>query len=602
MMSPQSKSLSYANLKRVIDRRSRKKLAVFSLLRILANALDIIGVATVALLASAFGAFAGSEGPSSLQIPFFGNQELNENFAIGLAFVVALVFVTKSIFSVFLNLKSSTFVAELESSLAQRLAEGYFLTRRKSNAKASSLSEFQNVAIASVGGIRGFLNGRILFLSEGSLLISLLLVFAVVSPISTLGLVTLMSAVLFFLNRFIGRKIAFNGRKQIDSSKEALESAKDLFGIKREVQARGAMDVWLGKFSDARARLSQANAMIYTLSSLPRYVIETSLIVAVFMFLGGVILFSDIQTQAVAIGVFLAGGLRLVASVVPFQGAISAMKNGAATGHLALEELLALTDKIEVRQSHLGVADGQSLGLEFQDVRFKYQDSTIESLANVSFSVRPSTKVALVGPSGAGKSTVFDLAMGFLVPDEGDVLIDGKSARDVLLDSKQSVALVPQRPHLISGDLVENVSLLPHQETDTLKVKKVLRRVGLETLVNNDKWLSREVRPDSGSLSGGEIQRLSLARALYQSPKILFLDEPTSGLDAATELDITNLLDELKEEMTVVLIAHRLSTLKKADKIIYLNKGKVLAEGNYEDLKSKVPDFARAIEILDTQT
>jgi ABC-type multidrug transport system fused ATPase/permease subunit len=134
--------------------------------------------------------------------------------------------------------------------------------------------------------------------------------------------------------------------------------------------------------------------------------------------------------------------------------------------------------------------------------------------------------------------------------------------------------------------------------TDKNKEKQSLVRAGLGHFTAPENWFEREIRPDSGQLSGGEIQRLGLARALYRDPKILFLDEATSALDAETEAEITKVLQSLKSEMTVVLIAHRLSTVMHADKIIYLNQGKIVAEGTFGELKRRIPDFAKAVELL----
>jgi ABC-type multidrug transport system fused ATPase/permease subunit len=162
------------------------------------------------------------------------------------------------------------------------------------------------------------------------------------------------------------------------------------------------------------------------------------------------------------------------------------------------------------------------------------------------------------------------------------------------------IGMVPQRSHLISGTLAENVSLVPLVETDLEKASRCMREAGLESFVQNgSKDLEIEVTPDAGQLSGGEIQRLGLARALYRDPKILFLDEATAALDAETESKISKVLDSLRSQMTVVLIAHRLSTVMNADKIIYLDKGKVVAQGTFAELKKQVPDFAKAVQLMD---
>jgi ABC-type multidrug transport system fused ATPase/permease subunit len=141
------------------------------------------------------------------------------------------------------------------------------------------------------------------------------------------------------------------------------------------------------------------------------------------------------------------------------------------------------------------------------------------------------------------------------------------------------------------------VSLAPLQDTDIDAVADRLALAGLSHFSSKES-MSVEVRPDSGQLSGGEIQRLGLARALYRNPGILFLDEATSALDAETESEINKVLDGLKGQMTIVLIAHRLSTVKNADKIIYMNNGVIVAEGTFKELQKKVPDFEKAVKLM----
>jgi ATP-binding cassette subfamily C protein len=590
--------LNFSSIAKIIGKSDRRKLLVFSTLRVLANGLDIVGIAGIALLATAFGSFASGGQAASAELPVIGELYITESEAVVIALVVAIVFVSKSGFSILLNLRTSLFVAKIESRLSNILARDFFQIRQGSMPNKTSVSDFQNIAMSSTSGIRGFLNSRILLYSEGSLMISLLVVFLVVSPTATLVLTVFMGLVLYLLNRLINLRLKRNGQRRIEGSRQGLESARDLHGIKREAQTAGIIDQWLNKFFEGRSQMANASAIIYTLNTLPRFVIETSLILGIFMFIGGVVVFSDIPSQAVTIGVFLAGGLRIMASIIPFQGAITGMRSGAATGQFAFNVLQSIFTRTETSNPLEASNEALEGELSFKDVYFSYGEDTEEVLRGVSFHVEPNTKVAIVGPSGAGKSTIFELAMGFLIPEKGEVLVGNQTTRNALINSPGFFAVVPQRPHLVSGSVLENVSLLSDEKTDQKRVREVLIRAGLKKLTTSPDWQTKEIRPDSGQLSGGEIQRLSLARALYRSPKILFLDEATSALDAETELEISNVLDNLKKDMTVVLIAHRLSTVKLADKIIYLDKGQIVAEGTFKELKMKVKDFARAIEIM----
>ena len=588
----------FSALGKIIGGKAKNTLYVFSVLRVLTNLLDIAGVAGVAILASSLGSFTSSSSqPLALTVPLFGTFPLTEVGLVSTALAIALLFVSKSVLSMLLNLKSAVFVAQIECALSDSLAKHYFSPGSPLSGAQRSTSDFQSSVMSSTAGIRGYLNGRILFFAEGSLLVSLLCVFLIVSPAVTAGFCFLMFVILIILNRLIGSRITSSGQEQLAGFSRSLEAVKDLHSIHREALVSGVIEDRLSKFSDGRSKTAMANAIIYSLSNVPRFVIEASLVLSIALFLGGAVLFSDIESQAITIGVFFAGGLRIVASIIPFQGAITAMRTGAATGKLAFESLMEITNqKSDKEGSNLHIKELTG-ALEFRNVSFSYGMEGERVLTDVSFRVKAKTKVAIVGPSGAGKSTILDLAMGMLVPSDGHVLADNISSRDILLGSTGAFGVVPQRPNLISGSIVENVSLVPDTKADIDRVRRALVRCGLERLTQSPNWHLQEVKPDAGHLSGGEKQRLSVARALYRDPKILFLDEASSGLDAKTEAELTSMIDGLRDEITIVLIAHRLSTVKNADKIIYVEGGTVIAEGNYAQLKSKVPGFAQAIKL-----
>ena len=591
--------MNYSKLAKVMGRPARRRLLFYSILRVLTNILDLVGIAGIAILALAFGAFAeGSGRAATLILQPFGELTITELEAVFIAAIVVGTFVLKSGLSIILNLRTALFIAQIESELADRIAQDFFRIGKGRQPTQSSLSDFQNLVIQSTVGIKEFLNGRILFISEGTLLVALIVAFLVVNPIATLALSLFMGSVLFILNRFINLRLATNGRRQLNGSRAALQSSKDLHAIKREAHTFGIISEWLAKINYGRSKMAQSQAVVYVLNSMPRFVVETSLILGVFMFLGGVVIFSDIPSQAVTIGVFLAGGLRAIASIIPFQGSITSMRTGAATGRFAFEVLRKIPSHPDKASSKESSQEPAPQALNFKNVTFSYNPDAHPTLKNISFDIPPYTMAAVVGPSGAGKTTIFDLSMGFLVPSQGEVLWGEKLTRNVLFDQPGTFAIVPQRPSLIAGTILENVSLVDEGETDKDKVKAVLGRVGLHKLIAEKSWARLEIEPDSGQLSGGEIQRLSLARALYQNPKILFLDEATSALDAESELLITNVIEQLRNDMTVVLIAHRLSTIKKAEKVIYVDSGEIVASGTFEELRNKVKGFAEAIEIL----
>ncbi|MEY4408799.1 MAG: hypothetical protein RLZZ138_50 [Actinomycetota bacterium] len=592
--------LTFRSIGKILEKPVRRKLLFLAIARIAANLLDLLGLAGIALLATAFGSLAsGSATRAPLNLPILGEWYINEYQAVFIAMGVALVFLMKSGFSIWLNLQTSLTVAELEGKHSRELAESFFSPTSRDNTSQESVAEFQNRVMYSTGAITLFLNARITFMAEASLLLAMVIMFVVVNPVATVSMFVFMGGVLVILNRLINIRIIRNGQLAMQGSEKSFQVSRDLFGVKREALSAGVASGWLAKFTQSRHQAATGTAVIYTLNSMPRYIVETSLILGIFAFIGGVVVFSDLPSQAVTIGVFLAGGLRLIASLLPLQSAFTSMKDGANRGQLAFETLLAKAASKSEPASAKSLSVDSKKPLQFQGVSFRYPTGEADVLSAINFEVQPLTKVAIVGRSGAGKSTIFDLATGFLEPTSGSIRIGDYTPREILFGAPGTFGIVTQRPHLVTGSIVENVSLVDDSASNRSKVEQSLNRAGLSKFTLQPNWWDMQIKPDSGQLSGGEIQRLGLARALYRDPKILFLDEATSALDAETEAEITKVLQELKNEMTVVLIAHRLSTVMGADKIIYLASGRIVAEGTFQELKASVPDFAKAVELMD---
>jgi len=596
--------LNFRSIAKILPRRQRNQLWLLSFARIMANGLDLIGLAGIALLATAFGSIAsGTARQTPLVLPLVGEVIITEVGAVIIAMGIALTFVLKSFFSIWLNLRTALKVAEIEGDFAERLTNNFFSNEPAFEGTLSeTVSRFQNSILVATGQIAAFLNSRVSAVAEASLLLALVVVFMFVNPVATLATLVYLVLVILALNKVINVRLRRNSKNVIEGSETSLSTSRDLFGVRREVRTGGNISDWLEQIVSGKRRVAVGMGLNYTINSLPRYVIETSLILGIFGFLGAVVVFSDLSSQAVTIGVFMAGGLRLVASILPLQAAYNGMVASAAQAQIAFTTLVQISNQAEPEDfESVPVQDlPDALGLTLNKVSFSFPGVEKPIVESITFDVAPNSKTAIVGPSGAGKTTTFELATGFRLPASGAISLSGYSPRHLLEKTSGVIGIVPQRPHLVTGTLAENVSLESAASTDDSKVIECLEKAGLEQFIGTDgQGLALQVTPDSGQLSGGEIQRLGLARALYRDPKILFLDEATSALDAETESKISKVLDSLRSQMTVVLIAHRLSTVMNADKIIYLDKGRVVAQGTFAELKKQVPDFAKAVELMD---
>jgi ABC-type multidrug transport system fused ATPase/permease subunit len=215
------------------------------------------------------------------------------------------------------------------------------------------------------------------------------------------------------------------------------------------------------------------------------------------------------------------------------------------------------------------------------------------AVKNISFGLEYGECFALLGISGAGKTTLIDVLLGVLTPDSGTVKISGHEPLDSIVKWPGAISYVPQDVNITNGTIRENVAMgyLPEFVSDE-RVWESLKIAHLDSFVNSlpDK-LDTKVGERGTRISGGQRQRLGIARAMFTNPKLLVLDEATSSLDGKTESDISDSITELKGTVTVILIAHRLSTVVNADHILYINQGKILARGTFEEVRRIVPDF-----------
>jgi ABC-type multidrug transport system fused ATPase/permease subunit len=201
--------------------------------------------------------------------------------------------------------------------------------------------------------------------------------------------------------------------------------------------------------------------------------------------------------------------------------------------------------------------------------------------------------LGLVGSSGAGKTTLVDLLLGLLVPSEGTIELDGVGLESILADWRSRVGYVPQEVAIFDGTIAQNVALAWNNDFDPSRVENALKRAQLwDFVAARDGGINSSVGDHGMALSGGQRQRLGIARALYGDPLILVMDEATSALDTKTESDVVNAIRNLRGEVTVVSVAHRLATIRDNDQLCFMRDGEIVAQGTFDHLVSTVPDFA----------
>lgn len=260
-----------------------------------------------------------------------------------------------------------------------------------------------------------------------------------------------------------------------------------------------------------------------------------------------------------------------------------------------------LIEKNTFRRAAEPIAGSFSHRIDFENVSFAFQGAASAVLRDISMTIRKGEYVGIVGATGVGKSTFADLVVGLLEPTYGRVLVDGHDLRDVLLWWKTQIGYVPQSIFLTDDTIKRNIALgIPEAEIDEARAIETLKIVHLDQFVTGlPHGLETPVGERGVFLSGGEKQRLGIARALYHDPDLLIFDEATSALDHATEAELADAIESLHSKKTLLVIAHRLATVRRCDRLIFISNGRISA-GAYEELIQKIPEFRRMAAAAET--
>jgi ABC-type multidrug transport system fused ATPase/permease subunit len=314
--------------------------------------------------------------------------------------------------------------------------------------------------------------------------------------------------------------------------------------------------------------------------------------------------FQDVSQAVATLAVFLAAGTRIAPAVLRLQqGSINIISGlGVASPTLDLIESLRAVpimenkkdDKLDVNH------EGFVSKIEIKEVSFSYPNKVLPAITNISLTIPVGSSVAFVGPSGAGKTTMVDVLLGVLNPSRGSVLVSGLPPMLAVAKWPGAVSYVPQDVVISSGTIRENIALgYPMEEATDELIMRTLKLAQLDEFVASlPDGIDTQVGERGAKISGGQRQRLGIARAMFTQPHLLVLDEATSSLDGETEASISDAIHSLKGSTTIVIIAHRLSTVKNVDKLVYLSSGNVLATGTFEEVRNSVPDFDLQARIM----
>jgi ABC-type multidrug transport system fused ATPase/permease subunit len=362
-------------------------------------------------------------------------------------------------------------------------------------------------------------------------------------------------------------------------------------------------EYYVKEIGGLRQKLANVQAELSFIPYISKYVIETAVIIGAVLIGGIQFLLNDASRAVATLAIFLAAGTRIAPAVLRVQqGAILIKGNLAvATPTLDLiEELSTLQTSSRKDSNFERIHKGFEPRVELKKVNFKYPGATSRALDSVDLKINQGELVVLVGSSGAGKTTLVDVILGIIESDSGEVSISGAKPLEAILQWPGAMAYVPQDVVIVNSTIRENITMgYEFGEAPEEAIWEALRLAQLDEFVNSlPEGVNSHVGDRGTKLSGGQRQRLGIARALLTKPKLLVLDEATSSLDGETEANISQALSSLQGEVTIILIAHRLSSVRTAEKVIYLNEGKIMCEGSFEFVRNSVPNFDKQAKLM----
>lgn len=593
---------------RLMTARERVTFFVLVFFRSLSGLLDVAGIALIGLLA---GLAATSLDPNEPLVVFgISLPQVSQETLVVLVLVVLAVFAVKAAVAVSLSRVITRFLARIESAQAVKIAR-YLFTGNLDTVQARTKGEILWGVMGSVSmAFSGLLVSLSTLITEGILLLLVAATFVLVDPIATVYVFVYFGLIIVVIQLVISRSLKRAGTDAARGNMDSMVAVDDLLGAYREVAIFRKQDFFIEKFGLARARLARGGATMTFLAGMPRYVVETALMLGVVIFVGFQFLTGQLASGLVVVGVFLTGGVRIMASLLPLQGAVANVKNQSEQAKVAHEFLqnAVLQQGLEMIQASQssGYASARSdeaqgaLDVVLDNVSFTYPTGSSPALDGVSLSIDQGQHVAFIGPSGAGKTTLVDLILGLIEPTQGSVVIGGRPPAETLDNRPGAISYVPQNPGIVSGSIAENVALgIEASLIDEAGVLEALTAANLHEFVAGlPEGIHTSVGSQADALSGGQIQRLGLARAFYEKPSLIVLDEATSALDAGAEALITKSLTNLGRDVTVIIIAHRLSTVQHSDVVFLLEDGKVTASGKFAHLRKTVPMVAEYVRLM----
>ena len=513
--------------------------------------------------------------------------ETNQHFLFALGILVFVILTLSLSFKALTFYLQLRFVAMLEYSIGRRLVEGYlnqpyswFLNRNSADLGKNILSE---VAIVIGDGFAPMIS----LIAHSAVVVALLTLLFVSDPQLSFVICLILTLIYVIIYKFTQNLVKKIGQGRFEANKLRFSSLSEAFGAAKEVKVGGLEKIYIQRFIKPAKNFSQYKAWLGAIGQLPRYAIEIIIFGGMLLVILYLMAKSNVFSSIIPIITLYAfAGYRIIPAIQQIYNSLTRLRSVDPAVDSLYNDLKSL--KPTIISKHKVETFSLSKNIKLKNVYYNYPNSQRTALKDLNITIPARSTVGLVGATGSGKTTTVDIILGLLEAQQGTLEVDEK-----IIDKnnkriwQNSIGYVPQNIYLADETIASNISFgIDSEKIDQKEIERAAKIANLHEFIINE--LPQKYQTTIGErgvrLSGGQRQRIGIARALYNKPQILILDEATSALDNLTEKEVMEAINKISRDTTIILIAHRLSTVKNCDIIFLLEKGKLKAKGTFDEL------------------
>lgn len=590
----------------LLDKNSRIKLIYSGLALCAVGVLDLIAVGILAITTSVtLDAINNNQlsGRVANILKYFGLQDTNIYLTVGtLVFAMVLLFVVRTVISLYFNTKIFKFLAQQNNKITKqtliKLLNQDIRNLRKTPTQ-ETLFALTNGLNAAVVGMNGLMISTSAELFLSVLMVGTLIAF---SPTAAIVSIIILSLFMSFLYRIFNQRIRKISLVHTDSTIDSNRVILEVLETYPESVVRNTRENYIELITSLRAKVSESNAAQSILPNISKYTMELSLMIGGVLVAAVMFIMFDAIKALTGLVLFMAVSSRVSPAFLRIQQNFLSYRMNQSWASIAKKLLDTIEPTVQANNIGIQVEQNSSFEgkVEITNLNFKYDKSKDFCLRDINLKIPAGSFTAIVGNSGSGKTTLVDLMLGFLTPDSGSIKISGTLPLQVHRKWPGIVAYVPQDVIIVDDTFTRNISLgFTSESIDELNVIRCIALANLSNVVEALPNKMNEKLGEKGSkLSGGQRQRVGIARSLYTNPQILVLDEATSSLDGESEKEINEAIQNLKGKITVIAIAHRLSSVINADQVVYVENGIVAAIGTFEEVRKMSNNFNNQAKLM----